>query len=232
MDNFEKFFLTEWKLPRTSGIVNSLIAKRYIQRIIERAPRALKTGQSIQIGSFEHTNPYNQQREIIDVRVVYEPNVHKLGAAMLNSKHEQTYWFVMFNWPAIMRERKRSGHPIRHILERVLRHEISHAIDIQTRTTDHEVDAFLPTEITAFIGDIVDDLRYMLKNKQIRIEDIKAKITKPTKEMTDWIISISNRGGNALKMYAKKQPDVIERIRKVLHHVFLSHSEDLPPTLP
>ena len=212
MDTFEQFFLTEWKLPKTSNIVNVLILKGYIDKIIARAPRALKNRQAIRIGSFEHTNPYNQQREVIDVRVVYEPNVPKLGVAQLNKNREDTtYWFILFNWPVIMKEYRRTRQPIKHILIRTLRHEIGHTIDPQAKRGDRKA-----TEENAFLGDIVDDIRYAVKNGRTNLDDIKAQITKPTKEMINWIDSLSGKERKLLKLYARTQPDVIQRLRKVL----------------
>ena len=219
MATFEQFFLTEWKLPRTDSIVEALIGKGYIQKIIDRAPRSLKTGQAVQIGSFEYTNQYNQQREIIDVRVVYEPNTPKLGIAQLNKQRTDiTYWFILFNWPIIMRDYKRSGQPIRHIIERILRHEISHAVDLQTRHADHGVVAYKPTEITAYIGDIVSDIRYAIQDGRTDLNDIKIQITKPTPQLISWIDTLSGKARKLLKLYARTRPDVIERLRQVLHH--------------
>ena len=224
MHTFEHF-LTEWKLPQIGGIVDALIERNYIQKIIERAPRSSKTGQAIRIGSFEYINPYNQEREIIDVRVVHEPNVHKLGVAQLNKMREDvTYWFILFNWPAIMKEYKRTGQPIRHIIERVIRHEVSHVVDIQTRHTDHEITILKPTEITAYIGDVMNDIRYALEDGRTDLNDIKIQITKPTDQLITWINSLAGKEMKLLKLYAKAHPEVIERLRKVLYHKFFGDS--------
>ena len=226
MDNFKHFLLTEWKLPQIGGIVDTLIGKGYIQKIIDRAPRSLKTGQAIRIGSFEYTNPYNQQREAVDIRVVYEPNSHKMGVAQLNKMREDiTYWFVLFNWPAIMRAHRKNGKPIRQVVEGVLRHEILHTIDPRARYTDSKIGVFQPTEISAFLDGIVFDIERALQQKQIDLEDIRNQIAKPADLLIKWIAMITGSNGKTLKQYNVVEPDVIQRLRKVLYDKFFNRPE-------
>jgi hypothetical protein len=214
----------------------------YFSSIINRSSREFVKDVDIQdpihIGTFSVENPYTKKTENIKINVMHDTSFKAIGRT--HSKHTVTNGVVsntvMINWPVLVARYKNTGNiSLKTLIRSVIQHELNHILDPSTRalTTkkynlhsykNDKIRSYIykPTEVAARIRDVVTVIRNNIALENLPIPTLRKMITKPDAVFVDWLLSLKHSHlDNIFKYYAKEQPEIVTRLKRVLYREFL-----------
>lgn len=236
MTNFKQYLLTEWKLPNIKSVMDYIEQKNYLNTIVSNGkvwfgkdPNNKNTNtKSIPIGALKHLNEKGTY-DTFRIFLAFEKGT-QTGYAEHFITGGKDFWGIVLNWKGILEDSISSNISLKDAVREVLEHEITHAVD---RETIHKYKVgkglIKPAEKTARLRDVVNTVRNNLRDNKITLNELKDNLrNKSDLHLVKWLNKIPNLDSGVLYIYLQ-HPEVIQRVRRILYHEFLTSQETTHP---